>query len=66
MMVLGVIFFLSSVMIFIPDSLASRRRAAITAGMVPFPGRAMPMASQRQFMELAVNMPAHDPHVGHA
>ena len=32
--------------------------------MVPLPGRARPMASVRQFMELAVNMPAQEPQVG--
>ena len=40
-----------------PAALARRTRAAITAGMVPLPGRAMPSASDRQFIELAVNMP---------
>jgi hypothetical protein len=34
--------------------------------MVPLPGRAIPSASQRQFIELAVNMPEHEPHVGQA
>ena len=34
--------------------------------MVPLPGSAMPNASHRQFMELAVNMPEQEPHVGHA
>ena len=29
-------------------------------------GSAMPMASHRQFMELAVNIPEQEPHVGHA
>ena len=36
------------------------------ATTVPFPGRARPMASLRQFMELAVNMPEQEPQVGHA
>ena len=49
-----------------PDFLALRYRAAITAGIVPLPGSARPMASVRQFMEFAVNIPAQDPHVGHA
>ena len=35
-----------------------------TAGIVPFPGRAIPTASQRQFMLLAVYIPEHDPQVG--
>ena len=34
--------------------------------MVPLPGKAMPSASQRQFIELAVNMPEHEPQVGQA
>ncbi len=34
--------------------------------MVPLPGRAMPRASQRQFIELAVNMPEQEPQVGQA
>ena len=34
--------------------------------MVPLPGRAMPMASARQFMLLAVNMPEQLPQVGQA
>ena len=62
----GVILFFRSIMIFIPACLARRVRAAMTAGIVPFPGRPIPMASVRQFMELAVNMPAQEPHVGHA
>ena len=34
--------------------------------MVPFPGNASPMASFKQFIELAVNIPEHDPQVGQA
>src|SRR5690606_24683263 len=34
--------------------------------MVPLPGSAKPMASLRQFIELAVNIPEHEPQVGHA
>src|SRR5580700_10991673 len=34
--------------------------------MLPLPGRARPIASVRQFIELAVNMPEQDPQVGHA
>ena len=49
-----------------PASLARRMRADMTAGMVPLPGRPMPTASVRQFMELAVNIPAQDPQVGQA
>src|SRR3989304_9366170 len=36
------------------------------ATMVPLPGKANPTASFRQFMELAVNIPEHDPQVGQA
>jgi len=66
MMLLGVIFCSKRRMIRMPVSLARRIRADITAGIVPLPGRPMPMASVKQFMELAVNMPAHDPQVGQA
>src|ERR1035437_4768177 len=34
--------------------------------MVPLPGSAMPSASQRQFIEFAVNIPEHEPQVGQA
>ncbi len=51
---------------FWPATLASRSRAAITAGTVPFPGSPRPMASVRQFMELAVNIPEQEPQVGQA
>ena len=53
-------------MICMPACLARRMRAAATAGMVPLPGSAMPMASLRQFIELAVNMPEHEPQPGQA
>src|SRR5690625_1084376 len=33
--------------------------------MVPLPERARPMASDRQFMEFAVYIPAQDPQLGH-
>ena len=55
-----------SSMICMPVSLARRSRAEYTAGMVPLPGRAMPMASVRLFMELAVYMPEQEPQVGQA
>ena len=48
--------------------LAARRksffRSALVASSVPLVGRAMPSASHRQFMLLAVNMPEHEPQVG--
>lgn len=36
------------------------------ASVVPLPGSARPIASARQFIELAVNMPLQDPQVGQA
>src|ERR1700733_15316060 len=42
------------------------RRATCVASVVPLPGSASPIASARQFIELAVNMPEHDPQVGQA
>ena len=62
----GRMFFSTSSIIFMPVCLARRSRADQTAGMVPLPRRAMPMASVRQFMELAVYMPEQDPQVGQA
>ncbi len=47
-----------------PAYLASLILSLITAGIVPFPGSAMPSASHRQFMLLAVYMPAHEPQEG--
>ena len=36
------------------------------ARIEPLPGSASPSASVRQFIEFAVNMPEHEPHVGQA
>ncbi len=58
--------FSSSSITFMPACLASRMRWEYTAGMVPLPGSAMPRASHRQFIELAVNMPEQLPQVGQA
>ena len=44
----------------------SSRRCTWVASTVPFPGRASPMASARQFMELAVNIPEQLPQPGQA
>ena len=44
----------------------SARRAACVARVEPLPGSARPSASVRQFIELAVNMPEHEPQVGQA
>ena len=41
-------------------------RAVCVASVVPLPGSARPIASVRQFIELAVNMPEQEPHVGQA
>ena len=49
-----------------PAASKSSHRRAWVASNVPFPGRAKPSASLRQFMLLAVNMPEQEPHVGHA
>ena len=50
----------------VPASVKSFLRSIWVARVVPLPGRARPMASLRQFMEFAVNMPAQEPQVGHA
>ena len=55
----------TSSIIFIPVCLASLTLSAYTAGIVPFPGRAIPRISVRQFIELAVKSPAQLPHPGH-
>ena len=49
-----------------PASTNSLRRSAWVASSEPLPGRARPSASVRQFIELAVNMPEHEPQVGQA
>ena len=51
-------------MIAIPACFASMILLLCTAGIVPFPGSAIPTASQRQFMLFAVYIPEHDPHPG--
>ena len=56
----------TSSMTCIPASLARRIRSAQTAGIVPFPGSPIPSASVRQFIELAVNIPAQEPTPGQA
>src|ERR1700735_5766919 len=49
-----------------PASTNSRLRSAWVASVEPFPGNDRPSASVRQFIELAVNMPEHEPQVGQA
>ncbi len=49
-----------------PASRNSRSRSLWVASVEPLPGSDRPSASVRQFMELAVNMPEHEPQVGQA
>src|SRR5258708_9662127 len=49
-----------------PASTNSALRSAWVASNDPLPGSGRPNASVRQFIELAVNMPEHDPQVGQA
>ena len=50
----------------LPARSNSCRRASWVASTEPLPGRPSPNASTRQFIELAVNMPEQEPHVGQA
>ena len=49
----------------IPACFASLILSEYTAGIVPFPPSPIPSASVRQFIEFAVYIPEHEPHVGH-
>src|SRR6202012_941462 len=49
-----------------PARSKSPRRAVCVARVVPLPGSASPIASVRQFIEFAVNIPEQDPQVGQA
>ena len=49
-----------------PDSYAKSSRRRSTAGGDAEPGNAMPIASAIDDIVFAVNMPAHEPSVGHA
>ena len=49
-----------------PASSNKRLLSACVAKVVPLPGKLKPKASVKQFIEFAVNMPEHDPHVGQA
>ena len=62
----GSVFSLTSFIICIPLCFAKRMRCESTAGIVPLPGSARPRISVMQFIELAVNIPAHEPQPGHA
>ena len=59
------IFLLNISITAIPACFASLILSEYTAGIVPFPRSPIPSASVRQFMELAVYIPEHDPQVGH-
>jgi hypothetical protein len=65
-MSLGRMFLFTRFTIASPARRNSSSRLPSVARIDPFPGRASPSASHRQFMLLAVNIPEHDPHVGHA
>ena len=65
MMSLGLIPFLYISITAIPACFASLSLSEYPAGIVPFPGSPIPRASVRQFIEFAVYIPEHDPHVGH-
>jgi len=60
----GLISFSRSSRICFPAVLYSFSLFGSTARMVPFPGSAIPIASQRQFIEFAVNIPEQLPCVG--
>ena len=49
----------------IPACFASLILSEYTAGIVPLPRSPIPSASVRQFIELAVYIPEHEPQVGH-
>ena len=61
----GFMSFSSSSIIFMPARLASCILSEYTAGIVPLPRSAMPRTSVKQFMELAVYIPEHEPQLGH-
>ena len=63
---LGLMSFFKTSITAIPAFLASLNLSEYTAGIVPLPGNAIPNTSHKQFIELAVNIPEHEPHVGHA
>ena len=49
----------------IPACFASIILLLVTAGILPFPGSAIPMASHRQFILFAVYIPEQEPQPGH-
>ena len=50
--------------IILPAFFTSSNLEGSVANIVPFPGRASPITSKRQFIELAVNIPEQEPQVG--
>ena len=62
----AVIFFSKSSITFMPACFASAILFPMVAGIVPLPGSPNPIASVRQFIEFAVNIPEHAPQPGHA
>ncbi len=64
-MSLGFTFFSTRSMMAMPACFASIILLLDTAGMVPFPGSPIPIASQRQFMLFAVYIPEQEPQPGH-
>ena len=65
-LIISLIFtlFLTKSMIFIPVCLANLILSAYTAGIVPWPGSAIPKTSHIQFIELAVYIPEQEPQPG--
>ena len=62
----GLICFLTKFIKCLADSRTNSRRSSETARTVPFPGKAKPNISNKQFIEFAVNIPAQEPQVGQA
>lgn len=60
----AVIFFFTISTIASPACFARMVLSLNTAGIVPLPGKPIPIASHRQFMEFAVYIPAHEPQPG--
>ena len=61
MILLGVISFFRSIIIFLPASMASLARCAPVLEAVAMKGIVIPMASMRHCMVIAVNIPPHAP-----
>ena len=61
---LGLISFSTRSIIISPAFWTNLSLEGSVAKIVPLPGSAKPNTSIRQFIELAVNMPEQEPHVG--